>query len=102
MSKAFNNESLNDTKHPDSKALMAFDKLTKNIYGADSQKWEDVYTQKILIFEDIKEKIVKDTIKYIEINVKELDIQIIGSVVFLILLILLTQLSHIKPNCFLV
>lgn len=89
MSKAFNNESLNDTKHPDSKALMAFDKLTKNIYGADSQKWEDVYTQKILIFEDIKEKIVKDTIKYIEINVKELDIQIIGSVVFLILLILL-------------
>ena len=89
MSKAFNNESLNDTKHPDSKALMAFDKLTKNIYGADSQKWEDVYTQKILIFEDIKEKIVKDTIKYIETNVKELDIQIIGLVAFLILLILL-------------
>lgn len=46
MTKAFNNESLNDTKYPDSKALMAFDKLTKNIYGADSQKWEDVYTQK--------------------------------------------------------
>lgn len=89
MTKAFNNESLNDTKYPDSKALMAFDKLTKNIYGADSQKWEDVYTQKILIFEDIKEKIVKDTIKYIETNVKELDIQIIGLVAFLILLILL-------------
>ena len=70
------------------KALMAFDKLTKISMNRFTKVGRCIYS-KILIFEDIKEKIVNDTIKYIEINVKKLDIQIIGSVVFLILLILL-------------
>ncbi|QKF72608.1 NIT sensor-containing MCP-domain signal transduction protein [Aliarcobacter faecis] len=89
LSKAYSKEYLDDIKELDLKTLKALELLSKNIYGSNSQKWEELTSKKISIFEEIKEKIVEDTLLYIDKNVKELDIQIILFFVLLILLILL-------------
>ena len=89
MEKVFSNSFLEDTKELDDKTLKAFELLSKNIYGADLRKWEDNSNEKILVFEEIKNKILKDTLLYIDRNVKELDIQIIVFLVSIITLILL-------------
>ncbi|OCL83560.1 methyl-accepting chemotaxis protein [Arcobacter porcinus] len=89
MEKVFSNSFLEDTKELDDKTLKAFELLSKNIYGADLRKWNDNSNEKILVFEEIKNKILKDTLLYIDRNVKELDIQIIVFLVSIITLILL-------------
>ena len=89
MSRAYNNDYSIEIQNLDTKTFKSLESLSKNIYGANSNNWEDLYEQKIKIYEDIKEKIVKDTLLYIDINIEELDSQIIVFFIFLILLILL-------------
>ncbi|RBQ30820.1 chemotaxis protein [Arcobacter sp. FW59] len=89
MSKAFNSEYLEDTKDLDLKTLKALEFLSKNIYGANIQDWENSSLQKIQILEEIKEKIVNDTLLFIDTNVKEGDTQILLFFVSLIVLTLL-------------
>ena len=88
MSKSYNNEYLEDTKELDAKILKALNILTKNIYGVDTQKWETLSSSKIEIFEDIKNKIVEDTLLYIKTNTKDLDNQILFFLLFLLLLMI--------------
>ncbi|TLS73065.1 chemotaxis protein [Aliarcobacter thereius] len=89
MEKVFSNSFLEDTKELDKKTLRAFELLSKNIYGADLRKWTDNSNEKILVFEEIKDKILKDTLIYINNNVKELDTQIVVFLVSIIALILI-------------
>ena len=88
MSKSYNNEYLEDTKELDFKILKALNSLTKNIYGAETDKWEKLSSSKIEIFEDIKNKIVEDTLLYIKTNTKDLDNQILFFLLFLVLLMI--------------
>src|SRR5574344_1849720 len=88
MSKSYNNEYLEDTKELDAKILKALNILTKNIYGVDTQKWETLSSSKIEIFEEIKNKIVEDTLLYIKTNTKDLDNQILFFLLFLLLLMI--------------
>ncbi|MCT7588814.1 methyl-accepting chemotaxis protein [Aliarcobacter butzleri] len=88
MSAAYNNERIDETQL-DSKTLQAIDTLSKNIYGANSKKWEEASSLKITIFENIKDKMVEDMLLYINTNVKTLDNQIVLFSLFLIVLIIL-------------
>ncbi|MGJ0330006.1 methyl-accepting chemotaxis protein [Aliarcobacter cryaerophilus] len=88
ISKSYNNEYLEDTKELDAKILKALNILTKNIYGVDTQKWETLSSSKIEIFEEIKNKIVEDTLLYIKTNTKDLDNQILFFLLFLVLLMI--------------
>ncbi len=88
MSKSYNNEYLEDTKELDVKILKALNILTKNIYGVETDKWEKLSSSKIEIFEDIKNKIVEDTLLYIKTNTKDLDNQILFFLLFLVLLMI--------------
>ncbi|EFU70052.1 methyl-accepting chemotaxis protein [Aliarcobacter butzleri JV22] len=88
MAAAYNSERIDETQI-DSKTLQAIDTLSKNIYGANSKKWEEASSLKITIFENIKDKMVEDMLLYINTNVKTLDNQIILFSLFLIVLIIL-------------
>ena len=88
MAAAYNSERI-DEAQLDSKTLQAIDTLSKNIYGANSKKWEEVSSLKITIFENIKDKMVEDMLLYINTNVKTLDNQIVLFSLFLIVLIIL-------------
>ncbi|WP_323591610.1 methyl-accepting chemotaxis protein [Aliarcobacter butzleri] len=88
MAAAYNNERIDETQL-DSKTLQAIDTLSKNIYGANSKKWEEASSLKITIFENVKDKMVEDMLLYININVKTLDNQIVLFSLFLIVLIIL-------------
>ncbi|MCT7493353.1 methyl-accepting chemotaxis protein [Aliarcobacter cryaerophilus] len=88
ISKSYNNEYLEETKELDAKILKALNILTKNIYGVDTQKWETLSSSKIEIFEEIKNKIVEDTLLYIKTNTKDLDNQILFFLLFLLLLMI--------------
>ncbi|MFW2568835.1 methyl-accepting chemotaxis protein [Aliarcobacter butzleri] len=88
MAAAYNNERIDETQL-DSKTLQAIDTLSKNIYGANSKKWEESSALKITIFENIKDKMVEDMLLYINTNVKTLDNQIVLFSLFLIVLIIL-------------
>ncbi|MFX4278042.1 methyl-accepting chemotaxis protein [Aliarcobacter butzleri] len=88
MAAAYNNERI-DEAQIDSKTLQAIDTLSKNIYGANSKKWEETSSLKITIFENIKDKMVEDMLLYINTNVKTLDNQIVLFSLFLIVLIIL-------------
>ncbi|WP_193209572.1 methyl-accepting chemotaxis protein [Aliarcobacter butzleri] len=88
MAAAYNNERI-DEAQIDSKTLQAIDTLSKNIYGANSKKWEEASSLKITIFENIKDKMVEDMLLYINTNVKTLDNQIVLFSLFLIVLIIL-------------
>lgn len=61
MSRAYNNDYSTEIQNLDTSAFKSLEGLSKNIYGANSNNWEDLYEQKIKIYEDIKRKIVKDT-----------------------------------------
>ncbi|WP_418181011.1 methyl-accepting chemotaxis protein [Aliarcobacter lanthieri] len=89
MAKSFNSEYVEDTKELDLKTLKALEYLSKHIYGANIEDWEKSSSQKIEILEDIKEKIVNDTLAFIDVNVKDSDNQIL---LFFISLIVLTLL----------
>ncbi len=88
MAAAYNSERIDETQL-DSKTLQAIDTLSKNIYGANSKKWEEASSLKITIFENIKDKMVEDMLLYINTNVKTLDNQIVLFSLFLIVLIIL-------------
>ncbi|MCT7622480.1 methyl-accepting chemotaxis protein [Aliarcobacter butzleri] len=88
MAAAYNSERIDETQL-DSKTLQAIDTLSKNIYGANSKKWEESSALKITIFENIKDKMVEDMLLYINTNVKTLDNQIVLFSLFLIVLIIL-------------
>ncbi|MDN5110645.1 methyl-accepting chemotaxis protein, partial [Aliarcobacter butzleri] len=88
MAAAYNSERIDETQL-DSKTLQAIDTLSKNIYGANSKKWEESSALKIRIFENIKDKMVEDMLLYINTNVKTLDNQIVLFSLFLIVLIIL-------------
>ncbi|WP_152018678.1 methyl-accepting chemotaxis protein, partial [Aliarcobacter butzleri] len=88
MAAAYNSERIDETQI-DSKTLQAIDTLSKNIYGANSKKWEESSALKITIFENIKDKMVEDMLLYINTNVKTLDNQIVLFSLFLIVLIIL-------------
>ncbi|MFW2526171.1 methyl-accepting chemotaxis protein, partial [Aliarcobacter butzleri] len=88
MAAAYNSERIDETQI-DSKTLQAIDTLSKNIYGANSKKWEEASSLKITIFENIKDKMVEDMLLYINTNVKTLDNQIVLFSLFLIVLIIL-------------
>ncbi|MCT7555884.1 methyl-accepting chemotaxis protein [Aliarcobacter butzleri] len=88
MAAAYNSERIDETQL-DSKTLQAIDTLSKNIYGANSKKWEEASSIKINIFENIKDKMVEDMLLYINTNVKTLDNQIVLFSLFLIVLIIL-------------
>ncbi|MCG3704759.1 methyl-accepting chemotaxis protein [Aliarcobacter butzleri] len=88
MAAAYNSERIDETQL-DSKTLQAIDTLSKNIYGANSKKWEEASSLKITIFENIKDKMVEDMLLYINANVKTLDNQIVLFSLFLIVLIIL-------------
>ncbi|MFW2555722.1 methyl-accepting chemotaxis protein [Aliarcobacter butzleri] len=88
MAAAYNSERI-DEAQLDSKTLQAIDTLSKNIYGANSKKWEEASSLKITIFENIKDKMVEDMLLYINTNVKTLDNQIVLFSLFLIVLIIL-------------
>ncbi|WP_323587092.1 methyl-accepting chemotaxis protein [Aliarcobacter butzleri] len=88
MAAAYNSERIDETQL-DSKTLQAIDTLSKNIYGANSKKWEESSSLKITIFENIKDKMVEDMLLYINANVKTLDNQIVLFSLFLIVLIIL-------------
>ncbi|MCT7582135.1 methyl-accepting chemotaxis protein [Aliarcobacter butzleri] len=88
MAAAYNSERI-DEAQLDSKTLQAIDTLSKNIYGANSKKWEESSALKITIFENIKDKMVEDMLLYINTNVKTLDNQIVLFSLFLIVLIIL-------------
>ncbi|HRN00889.1 MAG TPA: hypothetical protein PKY07_08635, partial [Aliarcobacter cryaerophilus] len=88
MSKSYNNEYLEEPKELDFKILKALNSLTKNIYGVETDKWEKLSSSKIEIFEDIKNKIVEDTLLYIKTNTKDLDNQILFFLLFLLLLMI--------------
>ncbi|MDN5064679.1 methyl-accepting chemotaxis protein [Aliarcobacter butzleri] len=88
MAAAYNSERIDETQL-DSKTLQAIDTLSKNIYGANSKKWEEASSLKITIFENIKDKMVEDMLLYINTNVKNLDNQIVLFSLFLIFLIIL-------------
>ena len=57
--------------------------LEKNIYGADFSKWEDVSSQRINSFEEIKKKIVEEMISNIQANTSELNNQIVLFLLFM-------------------
>ncbi len=88
MAAAYNGERI-DEAQLDSKTLQAIDTLSKNIYGANTKKWEEASSLKITIFENIKDKMVEDMLLYINTNVKTLDNQIVLFSLFLIVLIIL-------------
>ncbi|MDN5055650.1 methyl-accepting chemotaxis protein, partial [Aliarcobacter butzleri] len=88
MAAAYNSERI-DEAQLDLKTLQAIDTLSKNIYGANSKKWEESSSLKITIFENIKDKMVEDMLLYINTNVKTLDNQIVLFSLFLIVLIIL-------------
>ncbi len=88
MAAAYNSERI-DEAQLDSKTLQAIDTLSKNIYGANSKKWEESSSIKINTFENIKNQIVDDMLLYINTNVKTLDNQIVLFSLFLIVLIIL-------------
>ena len=87
MSKAYDNENLNDTKEMDSKAQKAITMLSKNIYGVSAKTWEENSSKKIEILEQIKNRLVEDMILQIDENVNSLDNQVILFVLFISLLI---------------
>ena len=77
MSKAFDKSDLNDTKEIDSEALRALSQLSKTIYNANSSDWEKISTQRIEIFEKIKDKIVEEMLFDIKNDVSSLNTQVI-------------------------
>ncbi|QKF78455.1 methyl-accepting chemotaxis protein [Arcobacter defluvii] len=89
MSKAYDNNELNETKEIDLKTLKAIETLSKNIYGSDSLKWEEASSKRLESLEKIKDKIVEDIIYDINTNVSNLDNQVILFVSFLILIIII-------------
>ena len=83
MSKAYDGVDLNNTNINDSKTQKALITLEKNIYGADFSKWEDVSSQRINSFEEIKKKIVEEMISNIQANTSELNNQIVLFLLFM-------------------
>ena len=83
MSKAYDGVDLNNTNINDSKTQKALITLEKNIYGADFSKWEDVSSQRINLFEEIKKKIVEEMISNIQANTSELNNQIVLFLLFM-------------------
>ena len=83
MSKAYDGIDLNYTNINDSKTQKALITLEKNIYGADFSKWEDVSSQRINSFEEIKKKIVEEMISNIRANTSELNNQIVLFLLFM-------------------
>ena len=83
MSKAYDGVDLNNTKINDSKTQKALITLEKNIYGADFNKWEDVSSQRINSFEEIKKKIVEEMISNIKANTSELNNQVVLFLLFM-------------------
>lgn len=90
MSKAFDKSDLNNTKEIDVEASKALTLLSKNIYNASSLEWENISTQRIEIFEKIKDKVVEEMLLDIKNSVTSLDNQVI---LFLLMLIGLVVVS---------
>ena len=88
MDRAYDGTNLNEIIN-DSKAIKALTFLSKNIYGTNVVKWEEVSSQRIESFERIKNKIVDDMIFDIETNVNKLDNQVLLFLSFIIVLIIL-------------
>uniref|UniRef100_UPI0040470EA6 methyl-accepting chemotaxis protein n=1 Tax=Aliarcobacter sp. TaxID=2321116 RepID=UPI0040470EA6 len=89
MSKAYDGVDLNDLSINDSKALKALNILSKSIYGANSNIWSEISSNRIKSLENLKDKIVEDMILNIENNVASLDNQVLLFILFLIVLIIL-------------
>ena len=90
MSKAYDGVDLNDLSTiNDSKALKALNILSKSIYGANSNIWSEISSNRIKSLENLKDKIVEDMILNIENNVASLDNQVLLFILFLIVLIIL-------------
>ncbi|MDX4063056.1 methyl-accepting chemotaxis protein [Aliarcobacter skirrowii] len=88
MERAFMSDYISDTKSIDKKTLDAFDFLSKNIYGSDLKVWIDSSNEKILVFMGLQNRVLEDTLKYIENKTIKLDKQIISFIIFLIAFIL--------------
>ncbi|MDX4037960.1 methyl-accepting chemotaxis protein [Aliarcobacter skirrowii] len=88
MERAFMSDYISDTKSIDKKTLDAFDFLSKNIYGSDLKVWIDSSNEKILVFRGLQNRVLEDTLKYIENKTIKLDKQIILFIIFLIAFIL--------------
>ncbi|AXX84288.1 methyl-accepting chemotaxis protein [Aliarcobacter skirrowii] len=88
MERAFMSDYISDTKSIDKKTLDAFDFLSKNIYGSDLKVWIDSSNEKILVFMGLQNRVLEDTLKYIENKTIKLDKQIILFIIFLIAFIL--------------
>ena len=90
MSKAFDKSDLNNTKEIDSEALRALSQLSKTIYNANSSDWEKISTQRIEIFEKIKDKVVQEMLFDIKSDVSSLNTQVL---LFLLMLAALIGIS---------
>ncbi|MDX4068584.1 methyl-accepting chemotaxis protein [Aliarcobacter skirrowii] len=88
MERAFMSDYISDTKSIDKNTLDAFDFLSKNIYGSDLKVWIDSSNEKILVFMGLQNRVLEDTLKYIENKISEFDKQIILFIIFLIAFIL--------------
>ncbi|MDD3008772.1 MAG: methyl-accepting chemotaxis protein [Arcobacter sp.] len=89
MAKAYDNNELNETKEMDLKTLRAIETLSKNIYGSNGSKWEEVSSKRIDSLEKIKTQIVDDMIMDIKSNVSTLDNQVIMFLLILLVMIVI-------------
>ena len=89
MSKAFDKTALDETKEFEKKAFNALNKLSKNIYGANSLQWEENTSKRLDSLEKIKEQIVNDMIFDIKTNVSTLNNHLILFMIFIISLIII-------------
>jgi methyl-accepting chemotaxis protein len=87
ISKAYDGVDLLNTNINDTKTEKALITLEKKIYGSDFNKWENVSSQRIDSFENIKNKIVNGMISNIESNTSELNNQILLFILFIIILL---------------